>query len=104
MGPSSVPHSLTAVPGGPRRYLHGEHMFDRFAMLCAALVWGFNLLATAESLVWALPWWSMVGFASTFLISAYNDRPTARENATFAFAVYQLSAFRAPRPIAYQVR
>jgi NADH-quinone oxidoreductase subunit L len=33
----------------------------------------------------------LFGFASTFLIGAYNDRPTVRNNATYAFAAYQIS-------------
>ena len=39
----------------------------------------------------ALAGWTIIGFASTFLIGGFNDRPTARDNATFVFAVYQLA-------------
>ncbi len=74
-----------------RRYLHGEFMFGRFAQLCAGLLLGFNLVATAPNLEQALAGWSLFGFASTFLIGAYNDRPTVRNNATFAFTAYRLS-------------
>lgn len=74
-----------------RRYLHGEFMFGRFSGLCAALVLGFNLVATAPSLEQTLAGWSLFGFASAFLIGAYNERPTVRNNATFAFAVYKFS-------------
>jgi hypothetical protein len=77
--------------GFARRYLHGEFMFDRFAMLCVLLLTGFNIVATASSLLYALPGWSMIGFASTFLIGSYNDRPSVKENATFCFMIYQLS-------------
>jgi hypothetical protein len=76
-----------------RRYLHGEFMFGRFAGLSTGLLLGFNLVATAPSLAHALAGWSLFGFSSTFLIGAYNDRPTVRNNATFAFAVYRLSDF-----------
>jgi NADH:ubiquinone oxidoreductase subunit 5 (subunit L)/multisubunit Na+/H+ antiporter MnhA subunit len=76
-----------------RRYLHGEFMFGRFASLCVGLVLGFNLVATAPSLYYALAGWSLFGFSSTFLIGAYNDRPTVRNNATFAFAAYRISDF-----------
>lgn len=76
-----------------RRYLHGEFMFGRFSFLCGGLVLGFNLIAMAPNLELALAGWSLFGFASTFLIGSYNDRPTVRNNATFAFAAYQVSDF-----------
>lgn len=76
-----------------RRYLHGEFMFGRFAKLCVGLLLGFNMVATAPSLHHALAGWGLFGFASTFLIGAYNDRPTVRNNATFAFAAYRISDF-----------
>ena len=74
-----------------RRYLHGEFMFGRFSMLCVGLLLGFNLVSCATSLEHALTGWSLFGFASTFLIGAYNDRPTVRNNATFAFTAYRIS-------------
>ncbi len=76
-----------------RRYLHGEFMYGRFSQLCMGLLCGFNLVATAPSIEHALAGWSLFGFASTFLIGAYNDRPTVRSNATFAFAAYRISDF-----------
>lgn len=76
-----------------RRYLHGEFMFGRFSVLCVGLVLGFNLVATAPTLEIALGGWSLFGFASTFLIGAYNERPTVRNNAIFAFAAYAISDF-----------
>ncbi len=76
-----------------RRYLHGEFMFARFSMLCSALVVGFNLIATAPNLALVLSGWNMFGLASTFLIGMYNERPTVRNNATFAFAAYEMSDF-----------
>ncbi len=76
-----------------RRYLHGEFMFARFQALCVGLLLGFNLIATAPTLEHAMAGWSLFGFASTFLIGAYNDRPTVRNNATFAFAAYRISDF-----------
>ena len=76
-----------------RRYLHGEFMFGRFAGLSTGLLLGFNLVATAPTLEHALAGWSLFGFSSTFLIGAYNDRQTVRNNATFAFAAYRLSDF-----------
>lgn len=76
-----------------RRYLHGEFMFGRFAGLSTGLLLGFNLVATAPTLEHALAGWSLFGFSSTFLIGAYNDRPTVRNNASFAFAAYRLSDF-----------
>jgi hypothetical protein len=87
--------TLTAVCAGAlalpvlafsRRYLHGEPMFVRFAMLSSALLLGFNLVATAPSLLHALAGWSLFGFASTFLIGSYTQHATVRNNATFAFA------------------
>merc|ERR1712137_1526157 len=74
-----------------RRYLHGEHMFARFSILSSGLVLGFNLVATAPSLPILLGGWSLFGFASTFLIGAYNERPTVRNNAVFAFSAYKIS-------------
>lgn len=74
-----------------RRYLHGEFMFGRFTVLSVALLAGFNLAATAPSLTHTLAGWSLFGFASTFLIAMYNERPTVRQNATFAFFNYRLS-------------
>jgi len=76
-----------------RRYLHGEFMFGRFASLCTGLLLGFNLVATAPDLEQALNGWSLFGFSSAFLIGAYNNRPTVRNNATFAFAAYRISDF-----------
>ena len=61
-------------------------MFDRFAMLCVLLLTGFNIVATASSLLYALPGWSMIGFASTFLIGSYRALPRdfgRREPAAF---------------------
>jgi uncharacterized protein YbcC (UPF0753/DUF2309 family) len=76
-----------------RRYLHGEFMFGRFALLCNGLLLGFNLVATAPSLEHVMAGWSLFGFSSTFLIGAYNDRASVRNNATFAFAAYRFSDF-----------
>ena len=87
--------TLLALPilAFSRRYLHGEFMFGRFASLSVGLLLGFNLVATAPNLEMAMLGWSLFGFSSAFLIGAYNDRPTVRNNATFAFAVYRLSDF-----------
>merc|ERR1719331_3355960 len=74
-----------------RRYLHGEFMFGRFSALSVALLLGFNLASTAPTLTHTSAGWSLFGFASTFLIGMYNDRPTVRQNATFAFVNYRLS-------------
>ena len=74
-----------------RRYLHGEFMFGRFSALSVGLLLGFNLVALAPNLEHAMAGWGLFGFASTFLIGAYNDRPTVRNNATFAFAAYRIS-------------
>jgi len=76
-----------------RRYLHGEFMFGRFQALCVGLLLGFNLVATAPTLEHCMVGWSLFGFVSTFLIGAYNHRPTVRNNATFAFAAYKISDF-----------
>jgi uncharacterized protein len=85
--------TLLALPvlAFSRRYLHGDYMFGRIALLCVGLVLGFNLVSTAPTLEHALVGWSLFGFASTFLIGAYNDRPTVKNNATFAFAAYRIS-------------
>jgi uncharacterized protein YbcC (UPF0753/DUF2309 family) len=95
------PYGLMIVAGGTslalpvlafaRRYLHGEFMFGRFAALTVGLLSGFNIVATASSLEQVLAGWSLLGFASTFLIGAYNYRPTVRNNATFIFGAYQIS-------------
>ena len=84
--------SLIAVPvvTFACKYLHGEKMFLRYCFLTVMLVLGFNIVATAPTLLDALGGWSLFGFASTFLIGTYNDRPTVRNNATFAFAAYRL--------------
>lgn len=74
-----------------RRYLHGEFMFGRFSALCVGLNLGFNMVAMAPNLEAMLAGWSLFGFASTFLIGAYNERPTVRNNATFAFAAYHIA-------------
>jgi uncharacterized protein YbcC (UPF0753/DUF2309 family) len=91
----AVSATLLATPvlAFARRYLHGEFMFGRFSVLCVGLALSFNLVALAPSLEHALAGWSLFGFASTFLIGAYNDRPTVRSNATYAFAAYQISDF-----------
>ena len=87
--------TLLALPvlAFSRRYLHGEPMFTRFAMLSAGLLLGFNLVATAPGLEQTMAGWGLFGFASTFLIGSYNDRSTVRNNATFAFAAYRISDF-----------
>lgn len=54
---------------------------------------GFNLVATAPTLEHIMAGWGLFGFASTFLIGAYNERPTVLNNATFAFAAYRISDF-----------
>lgn len=76
-----------------RRYLHGEFMFSRFSILSAGLVLGFNMVATAPNLENLIAGWGLFGFTSTFLIASYNDRPSVRNNATFAFAAYRVSDF-----------
>eukprot|EP00163_Fabomonas_tropica_P026112 TRINITY_DN467_c0_g1_i4.p1 TRINITY_DN467_c0_g1~~TRINITY_DN467_c0_g1_i4.p1 ORF type:complete len:1296 (-),score=96.04 TRINITY_DN467_c0_g1_i4:1026-4913(-) len=76
-----------------RRYLHGEYMFARIYGLSTALLLGFNMVAMAPSLEHCLAPWSLFGFASTFLIGSYNERPTVRNNATFAFAAYRVADF-----------
>eukprot|EP00746_Dinoflagellata_sp_MGD_P038103 gnl/MRDRNA2_/MRDRNA2_191683_c0_seq1.p1 gnl/MRDRNA2_/MRDRNA2_191683_c0~~gnl/MRDRNA2_/MRDRNA2_191683_c0_seq1.p1 ORF type:complete len:504 (-),score=67.69 gnl/MRDRNA2_/MRDRNA2_191683_c0_seq1:47-1432(-) len=74
-----------------RRYLQGEFMFDRMAMLSAGLVAGFNIIATAPTLAHTVVGWNLLGFCSAFLIGSYNDRPTVRQNTTYVFAVYRVS-------------
>ena len=76
-----------------RRYLHGEFMFVRFSILTVGLVLGFNLVCVSPTLAFTVGGWSLFGFASTFLIGAYNERPTVRNNAIFAFAAYKISDF-----------
>eukprot|EP00457_Paulinella_chromatophora_P000426 gb/GEZN01000426.1/.p1 GENE.gb/GEZN01000426.1/~~gb/GEZN01000426.1/.p1 ORF type:complete len:1268 (+),score=118.32 gb/GEZN01000426.1/:298-4101(+) len=74
-----------------RRYLHGEFMYGRFSFLCVGLTTGFNFIAMAPSLEQALQGWALFGFSSVFLIGSYNGRPSVVNNATYAFAVYQVS-------------
>ncbi len=76
-----------------RRYLHGEFMFARFSILCSGLVVGFNLVATAPTLEMVVGGWGLFGLASTFLIGMYNERPTVRNNAIYAFTAYEISDF-----------
>lgn len=76
-----------------RRYLHGEFLFTRFSALSVALLAGFNIVATAPDLMTVLGGWGLFGFASTFLIGSYNERPTVVRNATFAFTAYRVSDF-----------
>jgi uncharacterized protein YbcC (UPF0753/DUF2309 family) len=76
-----------------RRYLHGEYLFTRFSVLSSGLLLGFNLVATAPGLEQTVAGWGLFGFASTFLIGSYNDRPSVRNNAIFAFAAYRVSDF-----------
>jgi len=74
-----------------RRYLHGEFMYGRMALVSACMVAGFNMVTVAPVLEDALIGWTLIGFSSTILIGGFNDRPTARENAAYAFAAYQIS-------------
>jgi len=74
-----------------RRYLHGEFMFGRMQMVSAGMVLAFNLVATAPTLEDVAIGWTLLGYCSTFLIGGFNDRPTARDNAAYAFLIYQLS-------------
>jgi hypothetical protein len=74
-----------------RRYLHGEFGFGRFVGFSASMYAGFSLVATAPSLHHMIPGWGIISFSSAFLIAAYNERPTACENATWAFGLYKLS-------------
>merc|ERR1719482_2069326 len=60
-------------------------------MLSAVMLLGFNLVATAPTLEHSFKGWVLLGFASTFLIGTYNERPTVLDNATFVFFIYQLS-------------
>jgi len=76
-----------------RRYLHGEYMFSRFSILSAGLLFGFNLVATAPNLKSLIAGWGLFGFASTFLIASYTERPSVCNNATYAFAAYRLADF-----------
>merc|ERR1719456_423548 len=69
-------------------------MFDRFLLLSLVMLTGFNLIALsapALALEYSAIGWGLLSFSSVFLIGAWNDRPTARENATFIFAVYAVT-------------
>jgi NADH:ubiquinone oxidoreductase subunit 5 (subunit L)/multisubunit Na+/H+ antiporter MnhA subunit len=61
-------------------------IFIRFALLSCGMLTGFNLVSSAPDLEHVMAGWGLFGFASTFLIGSYNERPTVRKNATFAFA------------------
>ena len=74
-----------------RRYLHGEFMYSRMVLCSALMTLGFNIVAASPNLDGALLGWTMIGFSSTFLIGGFNDRPTARDNAAYAFGAYQIS-------------
>jgi len=73
-----------------RRYLHGEFMYHRFLVLHLALLIGLIVVALGSTLKWKFIGWTILGLSSTFLIGAWNDRPTARENAAYVFGVYQI--------------
>jgi len=67
-------------------------MFGRQVLLSASLLAGFNIVATAPALdMMAVGGWGLMAYSSTFLIGVFNDRPTARENATYAYSVYKMS-------------
>jgi formate hydrogenlyase subunit 3/multisubunit Na+/H+ antiporter MnhD subunit len=74
-----------------RRYLHGEFMFDRFCILAALLLTGFNMVATAPTLANVSVGWNLIGFTSAFLIGSYNDRPTVKQHTTYVFFIYRIS-------------
>jgi len=74
-----------------RNYLHGEFLFHQFIVLSLGLLVGFNLVACAPSLEYAVIGWNIIGFSAVFLIGAFNERPTVRENATVVFFCYEIS-------------
>ena len=74
-----------------RRYLHGEFMYGRMQIDSAIMLLGFNIVASAPNLEDVAIGWTIIGYASTFLIGGFNDRPTARDNAAYAFLLYQIS-------------
>ena len=55
-----------------RNYLHGEFMFKQFVILSLGLLVGFNLVACAPTLEWAVIGWNIIGFSAVFLIGAFN--------------------------------
>jgi hypothetical protein len=80
--------------GFSKRYLHGEFMYDRFVLLALVMLVGFNLVAVSAptgDLKYSAIGWSLLSFSSVFLIGAWNDRPTARENATFIYMIYAVT-------------
>ena len=66
-------------------------MYGRMVLVSASMLFGFNLVVSAPGLEDALLGWSIMGLSSTFLIGGFNDRPTARDNAAFAYSVYKIS-------------
>ena len=74
-----------------RRYLHGEFMYGRMQIDSSLMLLGFNIVVSAPSLEDVAIGWTLIGYASTFLIGGFNDRPTARDNAAYAFLLYQIS-------------
>jgi hypothetical protein len=91
-GTALNPYAALTVLGGTaltlpvmavaRRYMHGDRALPQTMALCALLNLGFSLVATAPSLAHAGVGWSLFGFASTFLIATYPERPTVINNAT----------------------
>ena len=66
-------------------------MYGRMVLISASMLFGFNLVVSAPGLEDALLGWTIMGLCSTFLIGGFNDRPTARDNAAFAYSVYKIS-------------
>jgi len=74
-----------------RRYLHGEFMFSRLMLLGFVLLSGFNLVSLAPELRLQLLGWTLMGWSWTFMVGAYSDRPTVKDNAMFIFFTNQIS-------------
>merc|ERR1719316_422771 len=68
-------------------------MYPRMVIVAGLMTLGFNIVASSPpgEIDYALLGWTLIGFSSTFLIGGFNDRPTARDNAAYAFAAYQVS-------------
>lgn len=72
-----------------RRYLHGEHTYERYFTLCIIMLFAFNWVSTSFDPMIMSAGYTLLGMASTFLVGTYNERQSVRINASFVFLMYK---------------